>query len=261
MRSYVQSLKILVRNLLLQFIFGRIQLGLAPKTSGRGSGPNVVEDRLVAVERLASPIGADQTEHPMFNRVPFGSAGRVMGHGDNQAKFIGQLLEPLFPDPAPAAIRITTIGLDQQMFLVWIGRLPHYHPPATKCCHGKLWGVVGSADRDKALILPDVVNAIGNGFALGQTWKIIHIHFPPLLTPGSTRVLEIANQLSFLGIDTDHSPATTQIHSTPADNIAKLLISVRVLLTGDTFVIDLQRIIALLQQTADCGWAEGITLG
>jgi hypothetical protein len=174
MRSYVQSIKISVRNLLLQFIFSRIQLGLTPKTSGRGRGTNVVEYRLVAVKRLASPIGADQIEHPMFNRVPFRSAGGIMGDRDNQSKFIRQLLETHFPHPATATIGITTIGLDQQMFLVWIGRLPHRHPPATNCCHRKLWGVVRNADRDKALILSDIVNAVGYGFSLGQTWKVIH---------------------------------------------------------------------------------------
>jgi len=230
------------------------------KTSGRGCSTNVVEYCLVAVKRLASPIGADQIEHPMFNRVPFRSTGGIMGNRDNQSKFIRQLLETHFPYPAAATIGITTIGLDQQMFLVWISRLPHRQPPATNCCHRKLWGVLRSAVRYKTLVLSDVVNAVGYGFSLSQTWKVIHIHLPPLLTPGSPRVLEIANQLPFLGIDTDNRPSATQTHPPPADNIAKLLISLRVLLTSDTFVIDLQRIIAFLQQTADRWWAERIAL-
>ncbi len=108
--------------------------------------------------------------------------------------------------------------------------------------------------------MSDVVNTVGNGFSLSQTWKVVHIHRPFRLTPGSTRVLEIANPLAFLGIDTDNRPAPTHIKLTPADDIAQLLVSPWGLLSGDTFVIDLQRIITFLQQTADGGRADGVTL-
>ena len=251
MRPHTQSIKIFVRNFLLQFILGGVQLGLTPKTGGRRGGSNVIEDGLVTIQRFASPIGADQIEHAMFNRVPFGSAGGVMGDGDNQAKFIGQMLEAQFPNATPVPIGSAAVGLDQQMLLVWIKRLSHRQPPSPNGSHSKLWGVVRSADRDKALIVPDVVNAVGNGFSVSQTGKVVHIHLSSPLTPCLTRVLKIANHLCFLGIDTNDWPAATYISLTPADNIAKLLISFRELLTGHPFVVNLQRIILLLQQTAD----------
>ena len=165
MWSYMQSIKIFVRNLLLEFIFSGVQLGLATETGGRGSGTNMIEYRLIAVKRFASPIGADQIEHPMFNWVPFRSTGGIMSNGDSQSKFIRQLLETHFPHPATATIGVATIGLDQQMFLLRIGHLPHCQPPTTNCCDCKLRGVVRSADRDKTLILSDVVNAVGYGFS------------------------------------------------------------------------------------------------
>ena len=35
------------------------------------------EGKWVTDQRFSGPIGTDQIEHPMFNRVPFGSAGVV----------------------------------------------------------------------------------------------------------------------------------------------------------------------------------------
>ena len=160
MGSYRQIIKILVRNLFVQFIFGGVQLSLTPETSGRGCSPNVVKHRLVTGKRLASPIGADQIEHTMFNRVPFGSTSRIMGNRDNQSKFIGQLLETHFPNAAAVTIGTTTVGLDQPMLLTWIEPFAYRQPPGTKGGDRKLRGIVRSADRDKALIVSDVVNAV-----------------------------------------------------------------------------------------------------
>ncbi len=260
MRSYPQTIKIFVRNFLVQFIFGGVQLGLTKKTGGRGRGTNMVEYRFVTIERLTSPIGTDQTKHAVFNWVPFGSAGRIMGDRDNQAKLIGQVLEAHFPNPAPVAIGATTVGFNQHMLLVRIKQWFHHQPPPSNSSDSKLCGIARSSDRDKALILADVVNAIGNGYALSQTWKVIHIDLPSLFPPGSTRILEIANKLPFFCVNTDGRLSTTQICLTPASKIAKLLISPKGLLTSHTFVVNSQRIITGLQQTADRWGADGIAL-
>ena len=57
MKSNRQSIKIFVRNLLVEFIRGSIQLGLTAKTGGRGCGTNVVEYH--NLDRRVSAGGAE----------------------------------------------------------------------------------------------------------------------------------------------------------------------------------------------------------
>jgi len=127
-----------------------------------------------------------------------------MNNSDNQSKFIRQVLETHFPNPAAVTIGTTTIGINQQMLLAWIDQVAYFQPPSAICCDSKPWVIMRNADRTKTSIVSDIVNAVGNGFSLSQTWKVIHIHIPPFLTPRPTRVLKIANMLSFLGIHTDN---------------------------------------------------------
>ena len=63
----------------------RVQISLTTKARGRGRRPNVVEHRLIAVQRMTCPVAANQVEHAMLNRVPFGGSGRIMVDRDNQA--------------------------------------------------------------------------------------------------------------------------------------------------------------------------------
>ena len=52
----------------------------------------------------------------MLNRVPFGSAGRIVTHGNRQAKNIGHLvLQVSFPDPGTIAVAAPTISFNQQV--------------------------------------------------------------------------------------------------------------------------------------------------
>ena len=48
----------------------------------RSGGADEVEDLLIAVEWFACPVLGDFGKETMFNGVPFGSAGWVVGHGE-----------------------------------------------------------------------------------------------------------------------------------------------------------------------------------
>ena len=48
-------------------------------------GANEAEDFLIAVERFAGPVLGDLREETMFDGVPFGSSGGVMGDSEGQA--------------------------------------------------------------------------------------------------------------------------------------------------------------------------------
>lgn len=91
-----------------------IQSGFATKTHCGFGGANMLDYRFVALQRLSRPVGANEVEAAMFNRIPLRGSRRVVGHRDCQAKLIGQILQPRFPRPAAVAVRATTISFDQQ---------------------------------------------------------------------------------------------------------------------------------------------------
>ena len=55
--------------------------------SGLGfGGASIVEDLLVGIQRLASPVSRDLGEKAMLDGVPSGSACRIVAHGHANAK-------------------------------------------------------------------------------------------------------------------------------------------------------------------------------
>ena len=67
-------------------------------------------------ERLASPVSADLAEQAVFDRVPLGSAGRVMTHGHGEAEAVANpILEIFFPSAATPAVASASIRQDQDL--------------------------------------------------------------------------------------------------------------------------------------------------
>ena len=47
----------------------------------------------MAEQRSAAPIDADKREHAVLDAIPFAGARRMMGDGNREAGFIGELLQ------------------------------------------------------------------------------------------------------------------------------------------------------------------------
>ena len=246
------------RDLDPRLIDGGIQIGLAAKAGGRGRGPNVVEYRFVTVQRMTSPVGADQIEHPMLDQVPLGGPRRIVVDGDNQAEFIGQLLQFDPPQSGSIPIGTPTVGLDQQAALARIQHPPQVQPPRSDRRDRKLSRIMRRADDDIAQVMADVIDTVGNSFALGQTQKVVDMHLASLLAPLFAGLLKVADQLRLFRIDTDDRPVVTQVSLPIADQVAKLLIPVGRWFARYPFVIDPQRIILGLQQATDCRQTDRI---
>lgn len=97
------------------FIDTLIQASLTPQARLGFSRPNELEDGLIADQRFAFPVTANEREKPVLNRIPFGGTGGQVGDGDGQVKFVSQLLQPPLPEPAPMTIATSAIGFDQQL--------------------------------------------------------------------------------------------------------------------------------------------------
>jgi len=64
----------------------------------------------------------------MLDRIPFGGTGGKMGDRDSQMKFIGQGLQPNFPQPTIARIRTACIGFNQQLITPFITNASNLSP-------------------------------------------------------------------------------------------------------------------------------------
>jgi len=67
-------------------------------------------------------------------------------------------------------------------------------PPTPNCGDSKLCGVAADADADPRFVVPQVIDAIRNGFALARVRKVMGIDFPrfALASPGLPWILEIS---------------------------------------------------------------------
>ena len=111
----------------------------------------------------------------MLTLVPFTGGWWIMGDRDGQLSRIGEGLELLLPQAIADPVGPTPIGGNQQVGLAGIQGLPPLLPPATNTGHRKLSGVMVHSDIDEPWIVDEVVDAIGNGLAIGQREKIIPI--------------------------------------------------------------------------------------
>lgn len=147
-------------------IVAAIQVGGDRQARLGSGGADEAEDLLVAVERLPCPVFGDFREEAMLNGVPLGRARGIVGHGEGEAKGIGELgLEFGFPGATPVAIAAARVAEQQQAPGVGLAHAPFVVPPARNRASGEGRRIVRDADGDAAAIGQHVVNAVRDGDA------------------------------------------------------------------------------------------------
>ncbi len=110
------------------------------------------------------------------------------------------------------------------------------------------------------MIMSRLIDAVGNTleFILLGLSEVMFIDILRRLAPLLPPILEVANELFFLGIHTDDRILMTLKQAFDAANVAKLLVSLGNLGTGNTFAIGFEAIVVLFEQATDCPGADGI---
>lgn len=234
----------------LGFVFLLIQTGPTMKPRFRLRGANKFQHGFVAGQRFSSPVGADQTEHAMVDRIPFRRSWRIMRHGDDQAEFICQRLQSYLPLPFAMVVCPAAVRLDQQTPFVQVSSLSHLKPPATNSRHGECWRLVRSANDDVTVIVGKIVNSHGDGPADSPRGKVVVQNQSCLCTPTTARVFEVPHPLFLLGVDANHWPAMSYVQLSHSDQIAKLSISVWMTNARSLFATSAQREMLLSQHTS-----------
>ncbi len=106
-------------------------------------------------------------------------------------------------------------------------------------------------DVDCPTVVLQVKDAVGHRASLRILRKVMGIHHFGLLTSALPVVLEVANQLFFLGIDTDHRLSHRLMCCTLRMQVPKLLVSLQMLLAGMLLDVGTQAVAMGVQQAAD----------
>src|SRR6202521_5543599 len=174
--------------------------------SGLGScGCDVVDDRLVAVERSPRPILADLAEEPVLDGVPLRSPGGIVADGDLEAMWVTQaLLDRVLEGPVAGTVAAAIVG-ENDHYLRLRRAVPALRdPPPTKVVRREIRRVVGGTDEDRAQVLPHVIDPVGSCHPHGVGAEVGTPKEDRCLVPGSPRILEVADHLLLLRVDAHH---------------------------------------------------------
>ena len=212
MRGHLQLRHSGVRDFDASGVHFGIQHGFDPQAGLGPRGTDQIDDGLVAHERLALPIEADEREQPMFNLVPLAGPRGVVTDRDGDAQFVRQLLQVELPGPIATPIAAASIGTQQQARGFGIRSAPEQLPPSPQTLDRKLRCVVSHPDIDKPSVALQIIGPIRNGGPVAQRRKIIDIDHPGLAlgTPRAPRIFELAHALLFFRVHRQHRGLASQ---------------------------------------------------
>ena len=203
-----------------------IQRCEATEARARPCSTDVLQHDFIAGQGFAGPIGADQIEHVVLDRVPFGCACGIMSDRDCQSEFIGQVLQTDLPGPATITIGTSAVGFDRQPRHLRIPTPSDFQPPRTDGTHRKRCRLMSSANHDIARVAIFVKDAVRIGSAPCQCRKVVVQYVASLTAPTATAVFEVTDQFLFLRVHADYRPTLPLELSPPPPQQAELAVTV-----------------------------------
>src|ERR1700681_3084026 len=188
----------------------------------------------------------------MFDGIPFGSSGGIVGDGHSQGKGVGQLgLEFGFPGMTAATVATAGISQNEQLAGTGITSGTFLVPPMSDGMSGKGGSVMGNANDEGTAIFHNIVNSIRNSDPNGIGAEVVIIDATRGRCPTTAGVFEIANKLALLAVDADDGQMTALETVAQLGQILELKISVGTRTGGDLLLIDPQRVAHVMEQAGD----------
>ena len=181
------------------------------------------------------------------NSLCIRGASGIVRNRDAELESVGELgLQFGFPGTAPIAIAAAGIGENQEFAGVGMMRAAFVAPPAGNRPCGESWCVVRNADNDGAAVSDRVINAVRDSHTDGIGSEIVVINQAGRLSPTRSRIFEVADKLTFLGIDADdrHVPSTEALAQ--IGNVFKLKVAVSAGFDRDRLDVDSERVIHIV---------------
>src|SRR6201984_1389069 len=243
-------------------VLAGVELAVHREAGFGGSGRDQLDDHPIADEWLSAPVLTDEGEEAVLDLVPLAGAGRQGAGWDVEVELVGQFLEFAFPQPHPRAVAAPAIGGDQQSGCLGIARATDGEPPLADAIDGERGRVMVNADTHPSGIRGQVIDPVRHRAAefLDQEimdpdlfWVALGAIFAPV-------VAEIPDQFLFLGVDGDHRLLFSQRGEHLGIDVAELRIPVGVAVALRGLAVALQTITRLIEQVADQGAADLVTL-
>ena len=204
MRCQSKGLKLFGRWFRAGGIIATVELSGDRQAGIRSRGADEVENLLISVEWFACPVLGYFGKETMFNGVPFGSASRVVRHGEGQAEGVGQLrLEFGFPGAATSAIAAAGVAQDEELTGAGIAYRAFLAPPMCNGVRRKGGCVMRDADHHRPSIGQQVIDPVRNGDTGRVGAEVVVIDQAGRKIPARAGILEVADQFALLGVDTN----------------------------------------------------------
>lgn len=184
-----------------------------------------------------------------------------MTDGNGETQTVGDfLLEQLLKEARTGAIAATAIGFDEQG--VGVGKVEGQlgFTPAHDVVHGKGRGISGLTDIDRARVMVQVINAIGDSSSAGGGRKVMDVDFFSAGAPSAPRVLEVADQFFLFRIDTDGWLASGHVLGALRHNVSELFVALGSVLPFPLLDVERQALIMGVQKPTDDRQADAMTL-
>src|SRR5882672_617447 len=252
-RNEINRSEVVIANFNTCRVTTGIQFGIYDQALLRGCVGNQVDDYFMTDQGATTPILGDERKHPMLNFVPFAGTRRKMTNANPKPQISRQILQGDFPQPTTAAIAATTVGGDQQFLRQGITLPTHFDPPSSNRSCREARGVVINADTHPTLVLCQIIDTVGNGFAEFLIHKVVNADFLRFAfgLPFSPAVFKVANQFFLFGINRDDRlTAILELTHCRVD-ILKLSIPIRMRLSFSRLAIALQTVTGRFQQATN----------
>ena len=156
------------------------------------------------VEGSARPVFADLAEQAVFDGVPLRRGRRVVGDGHPQAVPVAEaMLQVELPGAGGATVAAAAVGQDLQGLGFGIALAALGAPPLLDAVDGERRGVGGCADEDGADIGAGVVDAVGDGEAVGVGAEVVVVDELGAAVPFGAGITKPADEFLLLRIDAD----------------------------------------------------------
>jgi len=225
-----------------------VQVGGDSQSTFRGSRADEVKDLLIAIEGFTGPVFGDFREESMLNRIPLGSAGGIVGDGDDEVEGIGELgLDFGFPRAATTAVAAASVGENEQLtgLSVLNGSFPL--PPVSDSMSSESGSVVRNADDNGAAVGEGLVDAVRDGNTDGIGAEVVIMNGPGSVVPTSAMVFEVADQFALFGIDANDGQVAAAKTLAQIGNVIELKVAVGTGIGSDVLLVDAQRVIHRMQ--------------
>lgn len=201
-----------------------------------GSAPDQAKHFSQAGQWLACPMTADGAKKAMFNRVPFGGAGRIVAYSHLETQGIGQAVLQ-FDLPGTKATTVTSagIGKHQQAPVSMVGPPPFVAPPMGKRGNGKAWRVSGDPDPHVSSAASDIIKTVGYCACSCILDKVMRVHVVSGLAPGPATVGKVTYQFFLFRVYAYDRVTGLREGRFLALKISELSIAIRMGRTGEAF--------------------------